>query len=211
MNRLSVLIGCEESQEVCLAFRALGHEAYSNDLIPCSGGHPEWHLQMDVFDAIDWKGFNWNLIILHPPCTAIAVSGNATYAKGKEKYSERLKAINWTQNLWDYSKRFCPYVAMENPVGCLNTFGIFPKPQYIQPWMFGHPESKKTGLWLRNLPKLKPTNILNKPERGYWDNQTKSGQNKLPPTEDRHIIRSKTYAGIATAMANQWSEFILKS
>jgi hypothetical protein len=202
MEILNVLIGCEESQEVCKAFRELGHNAYSCDLEDCSGGHPEWHLKMDIFDAIDLKGYDWNLAILHPPCTAIAVSGNATYAIGKLKYNERLKAIDWTQNLWDYTKRFCPYVALENPVGCLNTLGSFPKPQYIQPWQFGHGETKKTGLWLHNLPNLKPTKVVEGREQKVW---------KMPPSADRQKLRSKTYTGIAAAMAEQWSEFIINA
>ena len=193
-----ILVGCEESQTVCKAFRELGHEAYSNDLIDCSGGYPEWHLKMDVFEAI--KLMDWDLIILHPPCTAIAVSGNATYAKGKPKFRERLKAVEWTENLYDYAKRYCHRVGMENPVGCLNTFSrSFPKPQYIQPWMFGHPETKKTGLWLHNLPNLKPTNIVTGREQKVW---------KMPPGPERSKLRSVTYSGIASAMASQWSKIL---
>ena len=144
MRQLKVLVGCEESQAVCKAFRALGHEAYSNDLLPASGGHPEWHLQMDVFEAIRLN--KWNLIILHPPCTKIAVSGNRWYGRGTKGFKERIDAINWTQGLWEYANEICNHVALENPVGTLNKYGFFPRPQYIQPWQFGHGETKKTGL-----------------------------------------------------------------
>lgn len=109
---MNVLIGCEESQEICKAFRELGHNAYSNDLIECSGGKPEWHLQMDVFVAIHYM--KWDLIILHPPCTAIAVSGNAHYGKDKSKHHERIKALQWTSELWEEAKTVCGHVALEN-------------------------------------------------------------------------------------------------
>ena len=172
MRQLKVLVGCEESQEVCKAFRALGHEAYSNDLLPASGGYPEWHLQMDVFAAIKIK--KWDLIVLHPPCTKIAVSGNRWYGQDLLRFSERIEAVKWTQKLWDTAFLNCNYVALENPVGTLNTYGFFPKPQYIQPWQYGHGETKKTGLWLYNLPPLKPTNIVSGREQRIW---------KMPPSE----------------------------
>lgn len=193
---MKVLIGCEESQAICKEFRALGYEAYSNDLIECSGGHPEWHLQMDVFDAIDYK--EWDLIILHPPCTALAVSGNGTYGVGKPKYNERIEAVEWTQKLWDKACEVCEHVALENPVGVLNSMGSknLPKPQYIQPWMFGHGETKKTGFWLQGLPHLYPTNKVEGREQKIW---------KMGPSEDRAKLRSKTYPGIAKAIAYQWS------
>lgn len=190
---MKVLIGCEESQAICLAYRELGHEAYSNDIIPCSGGHPEWHLQMDVFEAIKYQ--QWDIIILHPPCTALAVSGNAHYGENKPKYNERLHAVSWTQNLWCEAIKVCNHVALENPVGVLNTYGVFPKPQYIQPWQFGHGETKKTGFWLQGLPKLQPTNIVEGREQKIW---------KMGPSDDRAKLRSKTYPGIAKAIANQW-------
>lgn len=202
-----VLITFEESQTTTVAFRNLGFEAYSNDIEKCSGKYPQWHLHMDVFDAFNWG--KWDLIIMHPPCTAIAVSGNSTYAKGKPKEQERIDAIKWTQKVWDHAKSICNHVAMENPVGCLNTFGVFPKPQYIQPHHYGHTESKKTGLWLYNLPELKPTKIMKPDSNGRWSNQTPSGQNKLGPSPERGKIRSKTYEGIANAFAKQWGDYIL--
>lgn len=194
---MRVLVGCEESQEVCKAFREKGHEAYSCDLLECSGGHPEWHIHTDVFAAMSQ---GWDLIILHPPCTALAVSGNAWYGKGMPKNGERLKAINWTINLFDYAKSKSKRVAMENPVGVLPV-----KPcQYVQPWQFGHPESKKTGFWLHKLPPLKATNNV----KDLFDSLPKNKRQRLhylPPSADRAKIRSKTFPGIAKAMADQWS------
>tara|TARA_R110002050_G_scaffold45344_15_gene107550 strand:+ start:1126 stop:1560 length:435 start_codon:yes stop_codon:yes gene_type:complete len=138
---------------------------------------------------------------MHPPCTALAVSGNAWYGSGMPKHDQRLEAIQWTVDLWNLATSVCAKVCMENPVGVLPI-----KPaQYVQPWMFGHAESKKTGLWLHGLPELKSTQLLDKPACGYWDNQTPSGQNKLGPSLDRAKIRSTTYQGIASAMAQQWS------
>lgn len=192
-----VLVGCEESQEVAKSFRELGFESYSCDIIPCSGGHSEYHLQMDIFKALDLH--RWDLIILHPPCTKIAVSGNAWYGKDKSKFSERIQAVEWTQKLWDYAISICDKVALENPVGVLNSMGNFPKPSYIQPWQFGHGETKKTGLWLHGLPKLIPTNIVDGREQRIW---------KMPPSEDRGKLRSKTYPGIAKAIASQWGKLL---
>lgn len=189
---MRVAVLCEESQVVCKAFRERGYEAYSNDLLPCSGGHPEWHLQMDCFDALHSRA--WDLIIMHPPCTAIAVSGNSTYAGTQE----RKDAADWTCNLFQVATMHCDRVAMENPVGVLNTHHpILPKPQYIQPWQFGHGETKKTGLWLYGLPELKPTNIVEGREQKVW---------KMGPSPERSKLRSKTYKGIAEAMAEQWTK-----
>jgi hypothetical protein len=193
-NQPFILVGFEESQAITQELRFRGYNAFSCDLQECSGTMPEFHLKMDIFDAIDLR--DWDMIILHPPCTAIAVSGNATYAKGKLKAKERYEAVQFAQNVWNYAKWKCYYVAMENPVGCLNTLGVFPKPQYVQPWQFGHGETKKTGLWLHNLPKLKPTNIVEGREQKVW---------KMPPSSDRQKLRSKTYPGIAQAIAEQWT------
>jgi len=194
-----VLVGCEESQEVCKAFRAKGHEAYSCDLLDCSGNYPQWHFKKDVFCAIS---DGWDLIILHPPCTALAVSGNAWYGKGMQKHRERIKAVKWTVNLFDYAKNKAKKVAMENPVGVLP---IKPS-QYIQPWQFGHPESKKTGFWLHELPLLKETDQV----KSVFDSLPKNKQQRLhylPPSKDRAKIRSKTFPGIAKAMAEQWGAY----
>lgn len=201
MKSKNVLVGFEKSQNVCIAFRSRGHNAYSCDLKE-GDQKPQYHLKMDIFDAI--KIQKWDLIIIHPPCTALAVSGNAHYGIDKPKHNERIKSIDWTLKLWEYCLSVCNHVGMENPVGVLSGLKILPKPQYIQPYEFGHPESKKSGLWLHRLPCLLPTKILKVPECGYWNNQTPSGQNKLGPSHDRAEIRARTYHGIADAMAEQW-------
>lgn len=146
-------------------------------------------------DVLDWLDDSWDLMIAHPPCTHLASSG-ARWWKDKEKEQE--EAILFVSMLADAP---VPRIAIENPIGKLSS--VWRKPdQIIQPWMFGHPESKATCLWLKNLPKLQPTNIL--PKQKQWDNQTPSGQNKLSPSEDRWKLRSITYQGIADAMAEQW-------
>jgi hypothetical protein len=194
---MMVLIGCESSGTVREAFRALGHEAWSCDLLPADDGSP-FHVQGDVADLL--VPDRWDLIIMHPPCTALCVSGNRHYGKGKPKHAERLKAAEWTMALWEQAVRACPRVCMENPVGVLPIKAT----QWVQPWEFGHPESKRTGLWLHGLDLLTPTDVLELPANGVWQNQTPSGQNKLGPSPDRWKIRSKTYQGIASAMAAQW-------
>ena len=196
MTPLLVLVACECSGKVRNAFRKLGHNAWSCDLLPADDDS-FFHFQGDCIQVIET---GWDLIIMHPPCTALAVSGNAWYGTGMPKNDQRHEAIKWTMDLFNLAKEHAPRVAMENPVGVLP---IKPS-QYVQPWMFGHPESKKTGLWLHNLKPLEATDTLQIPERGYWDNQTPSGQNKLAPSSDRAKLRSETYAGIASAMADQW-------
>ena len=185
---MKVLVACEYSGKVREAFRKRGHEAWSNDLLPADDGS-EYHIQGDCFHAIDLK--SWDLIIMHPPCTALAVSGNRWYGEGMPKNSERKEAIQWTIRLWEKACSSAKMVAMENPVGVLP---IKPS-QYIQPWQFGHGETKKTGLWLYNLPPLEPTNIVEGREQRIW---------KMPPSKDRWKIRSETFQGIADAMAEQW-------
>jgi hypothetical protein len=200
---MKILLGCEESQEVCKAFRALGHEAFSCDLLPCSGGHPEWHLQMDVFEAI--KLHDWDLGIFFPTCTYLTISANRWYLDqpqpksgilvGELRRQARREAIKFFMDLYNCK---IPHVAIENPIGVMST--QFRKPdQVLQPWMFGHGETKATCLWLRNLPKLTPTDIVEGREQRIF---------RLPPTADRAMIRSKTFPGIAAAMANQWSIYL---
>lgn len=208
-----VLIGCEESQEVCIAFRNAGHEAYSCDLKPCSGPFPEWHLQMDVFEAIE--RIKPNLAILHPPCTYLTVTANKWLKDQPERKSgalvgcarreARREAVAFFIRL---SKVNVPHICIENPVGCMST--LWRKPdQIIQPWQFGHKEPKKTCLWLKDLPLLKHTKIV---EPEY--HTTKSGKrmplwyayaDKSQGQEARATIRSKTFSGIAEAMASQWN------
>ena len=185
---MEVLVACETSGVVREAFRSRGHVAISCDLLP-SDKHSVNHIQGDCIGVI--KAKPWDLIIMHPPCTAICVSGNRWYGKGMPKHDERIKAIEWTMKLWDLATSVCDRVAMENPVGTLPM-----KPaQYIQPWEFGHGETKKTGLWLHGLEKLVPTQVVEGRDQRIW---------KLPPTPDRWKIRSKTFEGIANAMASQW-------
>ena len=186
---MNVLLGCEYSGKVREAFRKLGHDVTSCDLLPSDDNSPN-HIQGDVIDVI--KSRRWDLIIIHPPCTALAVSGNRWYGRGMPKHQERIDSIEWTMALWEEAKKYAPMVAMENPVGVLPMKAS----QYIQPWQFGHGETKKTGLWLHNLPDLVPADVVEGREQRIW---------KLPPSADRWKIRSETYQGIADAMADQWS------
>lgn len=204
---MKVLVACEYSGVVREAFAVRGHDAWSCDLLPTE--RPGQHFKSDVFLPLEVAG-PWDLLIAHPPCTCIAVSGNAHYAKGKDGWQKRLNAISFVERLWNQpAKRIC----LENPVGVLPTMSSLGKAsQYIQPWQFGHSESKRTGLWLKELPLLVSTNVLPLPACGYWDNQTPEKQNKLmvggkwigfndPRTAH---LRAKTYQGIADAMAEQW-------
>ena len=198
-KKLRVLVACEESQEVCKAFRELGHEAFSCDTLPCSGGHPEWHIQDDVLKHLD---DGWDLMIAHPPCTHLAVSGAAWF---KYKKKEQKEALEFVRKLLNAP---IDKIALENPVSIISTH-IRKPDQIIQPWMFGHQFQKTTCLWLKNLPKLNPTKIVGK---GRFI-QYKSGR-RMPEwyancyklkKDERSKMRSKTFPGIAKAMANQWS------
>lgn len=188
------LIGCEESGTITTAFRNAGYEAYSCDLQP-TRGNKEWHYQQDVMEVIPTK--SWDLIILHPDCTAMAVSGNRWYGKGKPYHSKRLASIDWTINLWALAKKYSKYVALENPVSVIFSHLLCDKVQYVQPWQFGHGETKKTGFALYNLPELKPTNIVEGREQRVW---------KMAPSPTRKRDRSKTYQGIADAIVDQWGD-----
>lgn len=192
---MRVLVACEESQEVCKAFRALGHEAYSCDIQPCSGGHPEWHIQGDVLPLLKET---WDLIIAHPPCTDLAVSG-ARWFEEKRRDGRQQKSIDF---FMAFANCECERVAIENPVSIMSS--VWRKPdQTIQPWMFGHPEKKATCLWLKGLPLLKATNDV----RDYMMTLPKNQQERLhylPPSPERAKLRSKTFPGIAKAMAEQW-------
>ncbi len=219
---MKVLVGCEESQTICKAFRALGHEAFSCDLLPCSGGHPEWHLQMDIFEAIKLK--NWDLLVAHPPCTFLAGSAVQwlSHPEDKElpfedrrphpKYPTRrqdmLDSVEFVKALYNCS---IPRVAIENPVGLLSS--KFRKPdQIIQPYMFGDEATKTTCLWLKNVPNLKPTHIVGKGDRVTF----KSGKSHpkwyadalatAKTKQERQTLRSKTFQGIANAIADQWGD-----
>jgi hypothetical protein len=218
---MKVLIACEESQAVCIEFRKLGHEAYSNDLKDCSGGHPEWHLKMDCMEAIDLM--DWDFIGMHPTCTAMTLSGNRHYAPGKPKYQERLDAIEWTIGLWNKACEKSDKVYMENPMGAMNGDKRLPKPQIIHPYYFGDEAMKQTCLWLHKLPRLqhfKEIDLFNKSithvDKGgiYEWVDRKSGKIKRQPlwcaqaffdkNKDTKTTRSKTFPGIARAMATNW-------
>ena len=201
---MDVLIGCEFSGTVRKAFRALGANAYSCDLLPDDNNSPN-HVQRDAIEVI--KSQHWDIIILHPPCTALAVSGNAWYGSGMPKYLERLEAVEWTQELWETAKKHSNHVVLENPVGVLPRLSSLPKPSYVQPYQFGHMEQKKTGLFLHNLPPLEPTNDVYE-EMMKLTIQERQRMHYLPPSKDRWKIRSKTFDGIAEAMAVQWTAYV---
>ena len=225
------MVACEESQEVCKAFRELGHEAYSCDIQECSGGHPEWHIMGDVINILnpvddgEFIGIcfstmddqihvieKWDLIIAHPPCTYLTVTGNRWF--NVERYGD--KAVQRIKNREEAAEFFmafanadCDHIAIENPVGYMSTYWRKPN-QIIQPWMFGDAEEKKTCLWLKGLPNLAETNIVAPPERVRFD----SGKS-MPKwyadawhlsKEERSKLRSKTFPGIAKAMALQWGK-----
>lgn len=192
---MRVLIACEYSGTVRDAFLRLGHEAMSCDLLPTESKGP--HYQGDVRDVIE---DGWDLMVAHPPCTYLCSSGLHWNKRRPERAAQTEEALAFVQYLLNAP---IPRIALENPIGCISTRVRKPT-QTIQPWQFGHPESKSTCLWLKGLKPLMPTNILSLPESGRWENQTASGQNKLSPSPDRWKIRSATYLGIADAMAQQW-------
>lgn len=193
---MRVLVACEESQTVCKAFRARGHDAYSCDVLPPSGGCPEWHIQGDVLPLLHQ---DWDMVIAFPPCTDLAVSGAKWFA-AKQADGRQQASIDFFMAFVNCP---CPRLAIENPVGIMSRH--YRKPdQIIQPWQFGEDASKATCLWLRFLPPLQPTNILPGGRFARRANQTASGQNRLAPSPDRARLRSITYPGIARAMAEQW-------
>jgi len=195
---MKVLVACEYSGRVRDAFLAAGHEAMSCDLLPTDASGP--HYQGDVFDIIN---DGWDLMIAHPPCTYLSVSGMHWTTRG-------LRDPKLTEDALDFVKALMiapiERIAVENPISVISS-RIRKPDQIIQPWMFGHDASKKTCLWLKNLPLLSSTQMI-EPRivngRTRWGNQTASGQNKLAPSADRWKIRSETYKGIADAMAAQW-------
>lgn len=197
---LRILVACEYSGRVRDAFRRLGHDSLSCDLLPSDVPGP--HYEGDVKDLL---GQPWDALLAFPPCTYLCSSGMHWTRRGLRDPQLTEDALDFVRLLLNAD---IPHRALENPVGCIST--RIRKPNcIIQPWQFGHSESKTTCLWLENLPVLIPTNILPKPVSGRWDNQTPSGQNKLGPSKDRWKERSKTYQGIADAMAGQWSTHIL--
>jgi site-specific DNA-cytosine methylase len=204
---MRILVACEESQAVTKELRYLGHEAFSCDLLPCSGGHPEWHLQQDVFEVIN-KG--WDMMIAFPPCTDLAVSG-ARHFERKRADGSQQKSIKFFMDLANVP---IEKIALENPIGIMSSEWRKPD-QIIQPWQFGDKAQKSTCLWLKNLPKLEHTDIVEKGE--FFEFTSKKGEKKRMPMwyykalkdaktpEQRRTLRSKTFKGIAEAMANQWT------
>lgn len=239
MKKLNILVACEESQAVCKEFRKLGHNAYSCDLLKCSGGHPEWHFHQDVLEVIANKGGilqngesyfiegNWDLMIAHPPCTYLAVSGAKWYYHPEDKdlpvekrrphpkFPNRAKDKELAKDFFlALANADIPYIAIENPVGIMNTQWRKPD-QTVHPYHFGDSAAKATCLWLKNLPPLEYTNVVDKGEyitlssgkkmaKWYSDALTKS---KTP--EERRNLRSKTFIGFAKAVADQWSKYVL--
>ena len=197
---MKVLVACEYSGVVRDAFLKRGHDTVSCDLLPCESLNSGDHYQCDVRDILD---NGWDLMIAHPPCTYLSVSGMHWTTRGLRDPQLTEDALDFVRLLMSAD---IPRIAIENPVSVISS-RIRKPDQIITPYQFGHDASKKTCLWLDNLPPLKPTQLI-EPRivngRKRWGNQTDSGQNKLPPSEDRWKIRSATYAGIAEAMADQW-------
>ena len=236
MKKLNILVACEESQAVTKELRKLGHNAYSCDLLKCSGGKPEWHFNMDVFKVIKNKGGvlqngesvtikgDWDMMIAHPPCTFLSVSGAKWYYHPEDKdlptenrrphprfekrALEREAAMKFFKRLWNVK---IPKIAIENPVGIMSTRLCKPT-QIVQPWMFGDEATKTTCLWLKGLPLLTKTDEVGKGERRFF----KSGKSQpmwysnalttAKSPEERRTLRSKTFLGMAKAMAEQWTK-----
>ena len=222
-DKMNVLVACEESQAVCKEFRKKGHDAYSCDLLECSGGRPEWHIKGDVlrllngacsFETMDGQAHSvsghWDMIIAFPPCTYLTVTGNRWFnidrygEKAIQRYKDRKDAIDF---FMAFANADCEKISIENPVGIMSSEWKKPN-QIINPWQFGDAFEKKTCLWLKGLPELTPTNIVEIPPRKKFD----SGKT-MPswyagawhlPKEERAKLRSKTFPGIAKAMAEQW-------
>ncbi len=189
------MVACEFSGVVRDAFARRGHDAWSCDLLPSD--HPGNHIVGDVLEILNQ---GWDMMIAHPPCTYLCSSGLHWNKRVPGRDEMTKESVEFSMKLMDEGS--ISKICMENPIGCLST--KYRKPdQIIQPWQFGHPESKATCLWIKGLPLLKPTNVLTKDGK-YWSNQTPTGQNKLGPSADRWKLRSVTYKGIADAMADQW-------
>lgn len=201
---IKILVACEESQAVCTAFREIGFEAYSCDILECSGGHPEWHIKGDAIEALN--RYKWDLVVAHPPCTRIANSG-VMWLERRNLWKDMDKATDFFNEFVKYGKAG-NMIAIENPIPHKYAVEYIGKySQIIQPYMFGHPERKATCLWLFGLPELKETNNV----MGEMKKLPKNEQQRihyLPPGRDRAKLRSKTFPGIARAIADQWGGFI---
>lgn len=209
---MRILVACEESQAVCKAFRKIGHEAYSCDIEPCSGGRPEWHLQVD---ALEMLKLPWDMIIAHPPCTYLTNAGAVRMRVNGEVVPERYeKAMEAKAFFMKFLEADCPHIAVENPTP-MKLVGLPPYTQAIQPYEFGHPFSKRTCLWLKGLPPLRPTEIV-KNHTPFVNGGCKDANGNYRRFQGRKErdakTRSKTFPGIAQAMAEQWGnlEEVLK-
>lgn len=214
---MKVLCACEESQRVCAAFRMRGHDAYSCDILDQSGGFPQWHIKADVLPLLSGSlqfftqdgtyHFidHWDMIIAFPPCTHLTVTGNRWFTEGRKPYSLRLEAISF---FYRFVMADCDKIAIENPIGVMST--AYRKPdQIIHPYMFGDPVCKSTCLWLKGLPKLTETNNVKDQVKYHIlpDGRKMSEWYYKAWSDPKHRaeIRSKTFPGIAEAMANQWN------
>lgn len=201
---MRVLVACEESQAVCIAFRERGHEAYSCDIQPCSGGHPEWHIMVDALELLKIR---WDLIIAHPPCTYMTNAGAVRMRVGgvlqKERFDRAMAAKAFFMRFFEAD---CPKICIENPTP-MKLIGLPPYSQAIQPYWFGTPYSKRTCLWLKGLPPLIPTEIVAEHEP-YVNGGCKDAYGHYRRFQGRkerdQKTRSKTFPGIARAMAEQW-------
>lgn len=199
-----VLIACEESQAVCIAFRKRGFEAYSCDILPCSGGHPEWHIQGDAIEAATSQ--HWDLMIAHPPCTYLSNSGVCWLQENEQRQKDMVLGAEFFKSLLNLP---IPFIAVENPIPHKYAVEIIGRKydQIVQPYMFGHPESKATCFWLNGLPKLKETSNV----KEQWKKLPKKEAQRIhyiSPGPERAKIRSKTFPGIADAIAEQWGNFL---
>ena len=216
MIKMNILIACEESQTITKEFRKLGHNAFSCDLLDCSGGHPKWHIKKDAIEEA-YSG-KYDMMIAHPPCTYLAVSGarwlyNKDGSKNIERWRNQKLALEFVKKLMDAPIN---KIAVENPVSVIST-QIRKPDQIIQPWQFGDKAQKTTCLWLKNLPLLKHTKIVEKGEFIEWvdKNGKKKKQakwyldalSKAKTDDERRTLRSKTFPGIAKAIANQWGVY----
>jgi hypothetical protein len=214
---LNVLIACEESQAVTKEFRDLGHNAYSCDILPSSGGYPEYHIQGDALEVAYDSSYEWDIMIAHPPCTYLATSGarwlyNKDGTRNEERWVKQAEGLEFVRKLMEAP---IDYIAIENPVSVIST-QIRKPDQIIQPYHFGDEASKRTCLWLKNLSPLIHTDVVGKGEMKEWIDE-KSGKtkrqakwyydalSKAKTPEERRTLRSKTFKGIAVAMADQWS------
>ena len=203
---MKVLVACEESQAVAKELRRLGHEAYSCDIEPCSGGHPEWHLQVDALQLLKMQ---WDMIIVFPPCTYMTnASAVRMRVKGQivqERYEKAMEAKEFFMQFYNAN---CPRICIENPTP-MKLIGLPPYTQAIQPWQHGHPYTKRTCLWLRGLPPLEPTSIITEGIQPYVNGGCKDAHGNYRRFQGRKErdpkTRSKTFPGIARAMAEQWA------